>query len=286
MEWLKKHWRLAAVVLVAVYFALQIWSEANLTDDANMLVFLLSEWFLLLALLVLAFGRIEGGLRAIGMDPGKGLKLYLPGAAVGAGMFLVFVAVALLFGGYRIGVNPLGVDWLMTLLFLIGFVGQSALEEVLMRGLLYYWLKKKLGPLGAVLLTAILFSLIHIPNGHTTSLSILNIALVGIFYGLLVIRTGSLWMACGAHFAWNFLETNVFLVPNSGNAVSTGIFKLTPLAENELLIGKEFGPEGSLTVTIIHLIAIAFVAYGLYRQKPMADPLVEAPLQDQNLSSN
>ena len=89
----------------------------------------------------------------------------------------------------------------MILLFLIGFVGQSALEEVLMRGLLYYWLKRKLGPLGAVLLTAILFSLIHIPNGHTTFLSILNIALVGIFYGLLVIRTGSLWMACGAHFA-------------------------------------------------------------------------------------
>lgn len=256
----KRKYRLIAFLLAIAALVLQCLSLTRFKGDASMLVYLFSEWFLVLGSLLLAIALLKDGLRAIGMDPRYGMRLYLPGAAIGAGMFLLFVIVALLLGGYSIGINPAGVDWPMIILFMIAFVGQSAFEEVFSRGFLLYWLKTKIGTIGAVLVTATIFSLMHIPNGHTTVLSVLNIFLVGVFYGLLVLRTGSLWMACGAHFAWNFLETNVFLVPNSGNAVTTGIFKLTPLAENELLIGKEFGPEGSLTVSIIHLLAILLLA--------------------------
>jgi membrane protease YdiL (CAAX protease family) len=263
----KKKYRLIAFLLAIAALVLQCLSLTRFKGDASMLVYLFSEWFLVLGSLLLAMALLNDGLRAIGMDPRHGLRLYLPGAAIGAGMFLLFVIVALLLGGYSIGINPAGVDWPMIILFMIAFVGQSAFEEIFSRGFLLYWLKTKIGAIGAVLVTATIFSLMHIPNGHTTVLSVLNLFLVGVFYGLMVLRTGSLWMACGAHFAWNFLETNVFLVPNSGNAVTTGIFKLTPLAENELLIGKEFGPEGSLTVSIIHLLAILLLALSFMKAK-------------------
>ncbi len=180
----KRKYRLIAFLLAIAALVLQCLSLVRFKGDASMLVYLFSEWFLVLGSLLLAMALLNDGLRAIGMDPRYGLRLYLPGAAIGAGMFLLFVIVALLLGGYSIGINPAGVDWPMIILFMIAFVGQSAFEEIFSRGFLLYWLKTKIGAIGAVLVTATIFSLMHIPNGHTTMLSVLNLFLVGVFTAL------------------------------------------------------------------------------------------------------
>ncbi len=71
-------------------------------------------------------------------------------------------------------------------------------EEVLFRGVLYASLRQTLRPMGAGLVSAALFSLVH---GDTQA--ILALGTLGALFAWLYERTGSLWPAILAHSLWN-----------------------------------------------------------------------------------
>src|SRR5262249_53461940 len=71
------------------------------------------------------------------------------------------------------------------------FVPQSAAEEVFLRGYALAHLRRGVGDLPAVLVTGSVFGVLHINNPSSGPLAAAVIALVGIFLGLLVVRTGS-----------------------------------------------------------------------------------------------
>ncbi len=58
----------------------------------------------------------------------------------------------------------------------------------------------------AVMISSVVFALLHLINGDATVLSIVQVFLLGAFLGFYVVRTNSIWGACGLHFAWNFLQ--------------------------------------------------------------------------------
>jgi len=71
-------------------------------------------------------------------------------------------------------------------------------EEILFRGVLYASLRRTCRPLGAGLLSAALFSLVH---GDTQAILVLGT--LGALFSWLYERTGSLWPAILAHGLWN-----------------------------------------------------------------------------------
>jgi membrane protease YdiL (CAAX protease family) len=189
------------------------------------------------------------------------------GLALGAG--IVAVAVAVPWGAGRLGLGgptrP-GLELVREGALQLGAVApQSVAEEIVMRGFLLRQLIRGAGRPVAVLATGSIFGVLHLFNPNASWLAALNIALVGIMLGVIVIRTGSLWMTMGMHVAWNFCEGFVFGQPVSG--LGDRITVLHKTADvGKLWTGGAFGPEASIPAALVTVL-VTVVALA-WRTKP------------------
>jgi membrane protease YdiL (CAAX protease family) len=144
---------------------------------------------------------------------------------------------------------PFGVAILSSLIL---FVAVGVGEELVSRG---YHLKNMaeglsfVGPRGAVivalLLSSVIFGLMHAPNPNATVISTFNLFLAGLFLALGYILTGELAIPIGLHITWNFFQGNVFGFPVSGlDAGAT--FVAIEQGGPPLITGGAFGPEAGL----------------------------------------
>ena len=128
-----------------------------------------------------------------------------------------------------------------------------AAEEFLFRGWLLSALQDMLGQSWAVLLSAIAFSGFHWWAGGAAAdvVSLANLMLGGLWFGLLAVRSGGILAPMAAHFAWNASESIVFgLDPNPG------VDDLGALANYDLVGLPMWGGSGeglnaSIAMTIV-----------------------------------
>ena len=144
----------------------------------------------------------------------------------------------------------------------IAFYGLAVyVEECLTRGYLQYtltrgfaWLLRhyfaaasgvQLAFWIAALLLSAIFALLQRINGGETPLGLLNAALFGLLMAFSLWRTGSLWWALGYHAAWDWAQSFLWGVPNSGMRTRDHLF-LTEATGSALRSGGSTGPEGSI----------------------------------------
>ncbi|MBS1911741.1 MAG: CPBP family intramembrane metalloprotease [Bacteroidetes bacterium] len=181
----------------------------------------------------------------------------LAGLALGLSMALVAWAPIAAVGGVSAGQGWSSRDlgyFIPTMILL------AAGEEVLFRGYLFQRLVEIIGPVAAVLGSALLFALGHYGNPNATMLSTAIIFIGGIFFALCYIRTGSLWLPIGAHAAWNLVLGKVLGLPVSGLDFGGSLLR-TGIASPAALTGGDFGPEGGAA----GIIALAFGIWALLR---------------------
>jgi hypothetical protein len=118
-------------------------------------------------------------------------------------------------------------------------------EELVFRGYPFQKLVESLGPVGAVAAGSAFFGLAHLGNSHHTWLSTVNTTLVGIPLSIAYLRTRSLWMPVGMHFAWNYVQGFVFGFPVSGFTFSPSLLKVQ-VHGAAWLTGSDYGPEGGV----------------------------------------
>ena len=143
-------------------------------------------------------------------------------------------------------------------------------EEFLLRGYLQFTLARGIGfwPAAAVLSAG--FGLIHLRNDGEHWPGVLAAALIGFFFCLTLRRTGNLWFAVGFHAAWDWGETFVYSVPDSGT-VWRGHLLSSSLHGADWLTGGSVGPEGSVFCFVV--IAAAWIAFD--RAYPRSRTLAE-----------
>jgi membrane protease YdiL (CAAX protease family) len=136
---------------------------------------------------------------------------------------------------------------------LVGFF-----EEFLLRGYSQVTLAQGIGfwPSAAVL--SFLFSLLHFNNPGETVPGLIAVLLIGFFFCLTLRRTGNLWFAVGFHASWDWGETFLYSVPDSGG-VSPGHLLNSSLHGSPWLTGGSAGPEGSLFVFVT--LALLWTAF-------------------------
>lgn len=117
-------------------------------------------------------------------------------------------------------------------------------EELLLRGVPLRALSRGTHPVFAVALTGSVFGALHLTNPNATWIAAVNVALVGLWFGALTVRTGSLWLSLGLHAAWNWAEGFLFGQPVSGMTPGTAVFT-SALHEAGFWSGGAFGPEAS-----------------------------------------
>lgn len=182
------------------------------------------------------------------LSAGLGLAIGLPLGILG--LFLSFAQawvgghVQLANGSVATGVTALLIGSMMTLF-------EAAVEELFFRGWLQARLVSLIGRTGAVAAAAIAFSLLHIFGGARSSISLINIFLAGLFFGVLFLRTGSIFSSIGAHFGWNWAETMLFgLSPNPGAPVYGAIFNFD-LVGSGRWGGSDEGMNAAVAVTLV-----------------------------------
>lgn len=177
------------------------------------------------------------------------------GLAVGTLAILVPSALLLASGRLQLEPQPAIESWAQAAraaLFLL--VPAALVEEIALRGYLLSTLRDAIRTPGAVVVTSVLFALLHLFNPGPTIVSTTVVALAGVFLATVRLVTGSLYAAWIAHFAWNFAQAAVLHAPVSGLALPTPGYRLTDRGP-EWLTGGSWGPEGGLAAAAGMLVA-------------------------------
>lgn len=238
---------------------------SNNKDLLSLLITLFS--FVFISLLV--FFRVKviekRSFSSIGFNKNNWLKKYSLGFLIGLAMMSIIVLILLPFGYITIEKNPIqpvGVSAIASVLvILFGWIIQGATEEIVTRGWLLNILSTKYNIGVGLLISSTLFGLMHLTNPNVNYIAVINIILVGLFYGLYVIKTNDLWAVCGMHSAWNFAQGNLFGFEVSGLDVSVGSLIDLNLVGSDFVTGGIFGPEAGITATFILLASIGILLF-------------------------
>ncbi|MEV0136069.1 CPBP family intramembrane glutamic endopeptidase [Dactylosporangium sp. NPDC050688] len=165
------------------------------------------------------------------------------GVLVGFGMFAAVIGAIAVTGSYRVD----GWGSASGAVALVGFMAAAAVtEELIFRGVLFRIVEERLGTWGALVLTALLFGLAHLPNPNATLWSALAVAVeAGALLAAVYAATRNLWVPIGVHFGWNFAAGGVFGTEVSGNDTPQGLLDGVTSGP-AVLSGGGFGPEGSV----------------------------------------
>ncbi|CAN5366675.1 hypothetical protein BH23GEM2_BH23GEM2_21060 [soil metagenome] len=153
-------------------------------------------------------------------------------------------------------------------------------EELLARGYLFSLLREFAGWRWAIAVTSIGFGLLHLPNPGSNPQAILTVVLAGVFLGLVLVRTASLYAAWTAHAAWNLVLAAVLHADVSGIAFAgTPDYQLVETGP-DWLTGGPWGPEGGAAAAAGLLLASVILLRPLLRSGTTAATEPSSPRPD------
>jgi hypothetical protein len=147
------------------------------------------------------------------------------------------------------------------------FVVVGFFEEFLLRGYTQFTLAEGIGFWPAALVLSSVFAALHFGNPGETWIGLLAVAFIGLFFCLTLRRTGNLWFAVGFHASWDWGESYLYSVPDSGGTV-TGHLTHSSFHGSHWITGGSVGPEGSVLVFVV--IALTWVVFGRMYPKEAA----------------
>lgn len=131
-------------------------------------------------------------------------------------------------------------------------------EEFLFRGYSQFTLGGGMGFWPAAIFLSLLFGAGHLSNPGEAWPGALAAAYVGFFFCFTLRRTGNIWFAVGLHAAWDYGETFVYGVPDSGFA-APGHLLNSSFHGPRWLTGGKVGPEASVACFVV--ISLMFLVF-------------------------
>jgi membrane protease YdiL (CAAX protease family) len=234
--------------------------------------------FFLVLLVTWIMSRIERRHNSVyGLGGSRKLPLFFAGLAWGVTCLsllvltlwktgLLVIDSRLLFGSEAL---RYGAIWLF------GFLFVGLLEEYLVRGYLQYTLTRGLAGLyqsifktrhsaalgfwTAAVMFSILFGLGHGSNPGESPIGLLAAGLAGFVFCFSLWRTGSLWWAIGFHASWDWGQSFLYGVADSGMMAQNHLLATHPVGK-PILSGGATGPEGSIfIVAVLGLVSLIIV---------------------------
>lgn len=211
------------------------------------------------ALLPLAMFAIYAGLvRLLERRPAReidvraGFPMLLAGALIGIVLIGTFLSALWGLGLAHVsagtGLHGLVNELLVPLVTAMG-------EELLFRVVLFRLVEEISGTTAAIVISAAIFGLSHAGNPGATPLALATLsAELGVMLALAYVLTRNVWLAVGIHMGWNLALGYVFGVSVSGVRDPHSLLQTT-LSGPDLVTGGAFGPEGSILVLGLALIA-------------------------------
>ena len=214
------------------------------------------------------FGKIFEQLpfRALGASFSAGWLINLAlGCVVGAVAFVSAVLIAMMSGSLQIAFNTdssasaISATLLSTLLIVIV---AAASEETLFRGYLLQTLARSNLAWIGVVVTSLLFAILHNANPSAGKLSFLNTLLAGVWFAAAYFKTRDLWFPFGIHVAWNWLQGPIFGINVSGmSGFASDPILRTIDSGPAWLTGAKYGIEGGVACTVALVLSMAVIYF-------------------------
>ncbi len=203
--------------------------------------------------IVWIFSRYVDKIRfvSIGFQTKGALKNILIGFAVGAVSILIgFILLVLSQKISLVGYNFKMVDILNV--FVI-FILVAVMEEVLCRGYILRNLMVSFNKYVALVISALIFALMHGANPNIDLIPLINLFLAGLLLGIPYIFNQSLWFPMATHLSWNFFQAILGFNVSGLQFLSFLRFKKVG---SDVFTGGDFGFEGSIYSLLIQLLVV------------------------------
>jgi membrane protease YdiL (CAAX protease family) len=237
--------------------------------------------FLITVLVTWIMSKIERRPNSVyGFGDSRMLQHFLAGLAWGVTCLSVLILILwksgllvfdgrLVFGG---DVLRYGAIWLL------GFFLVGLLEEYLTRGYVLYTLSRglagfyqwafktrhsaALGFWTSAIILSLLFGMGHKSNPGESPIGLLSAGLASMVFCLSLWRTGSLWWAIGLHTSWDWGQSFLYGVPDSGLMVQHHLLANHPVGK-PILSGGTTGPEGSIFILAVLALITVIILFTL-----------------------
>lgn len=231
----------------------------------------------------IVMGRFEGrSIGDFGLPVGQAFgKLFWQGAVWGlAAITLLLVALRIAHAFYFGQVVLHGAKVLRFAAFwAVYFVVVGIFEESLVRGYALFTLARAWGFWPAAVALSLVFGAIHMRNPGETWVGLVGVVAIGMFFCLTLHRTGSLWFAVGFHAFWDWGQTFLYSVPDSGT-VEPGHLMRPVFHGSDWLTGGSVGPEASVVCFLV--IAVVGVVFAR-RYRVAVCSAVKPPTEDKSI---
>jgi membrane protease YdiL (CAAX protease family) len=198
-------------------------------------------------------------------------KRFLQGALFGAAEISAVIGALTALGYYHFGFLAIRGSALprWAVFWAVAFVFVGLYEEFAFRGYVQFTLAQGMRFWPTAILLSTLFGFVHTSSGNygETWTGIAGIVLTGLFWCFTLRRTGNLWFAVGMHASFDFGETFLYSVPDSG-VVFPGHLSSATLAGPTWLTGGTAGPEAS----VFDFVVLLLFFYGFHRLFPAVSP--------------
>jgi uncharacterized protein len=197
-------------------------------------------------------------------------RRFLQGCALGLVEVSSLMGLIALFGGYSFGDLAIhGSDILRwSLAWAAIFLCVGLFEEFAFRGYALHKLAESVGFWPAAILFAVSFGFVHSFNPGEGLAGEVGVAAIALIFAFTLRRTGTLWLAVGWHAAFDFGETFVFSVPDSGS-VFPGHLANSTLHGPAWLTGGNAGPEASV-FSFVTMAALTLAFHLLFPERARA----------------
>lgn len=205
---------------------------------------------------------------------------WVVGFLLGALPIAVGFAAVYAAGGFRLG--EIAFSWeaavLAPMLVIAAFH-----EELVFRGYLLQNMLDIKRPVAGVIISSLLFWLVHSFNPAAWSSPWVGVNLfgAGVLLSLAYMLARDIWFPTIMHFAWNFTQGIVLDIPISG-IDSPGVVGVTRNDDvADWITGGQFGLEGSAVTSVVQLL----LTFGLLLMVRAAWPKSSAPEQETPLEA-
>ncbi|MGT2940705.1 CPBP family intramembrane glutamic endopeptidase [Streptococcus cristatus] len=200
-------------------------------------------------------------IRTMGFSKGNGLSEFAKGVLVGAIMITTVLVVFFITGDAKFERIQFSLPFLVSwMLVLIGYILQTAAEEIYIRGWLVPIISYHKNAYLAILIASTMFSYFHLDNNGASWLSTLHLFIFGLFTAVYAMKRGNIWGPCGFHFAWNFIMGNVYGFHVSGYDSESSLMYFTT-SNRTFITGGQFGPEGGIPGLVVFILALLWAIF-------------------------
>jgi uncharacterized protein len=238
--------------------------------------------FLVVMFVTFVLSRVEGrSFGTYGLGGSRRLPQFL------AGLFWGVVCLSLLVGSLRwmgflqFDGRVLGAAAALRYgtIWAVGALCVGLVEENLLRGYAQFTLARGLaGIYGAIfpksrhrhalgfwtaaLILSFVFGFSHGSNPGESPIGLLAAGLAGLVFCFSLFRTGSLWWAIGIHASWDWAQSFLYGVPDSGLTAEGHFFATHPVGR-PIFSGGLTGPEGSIFAIVMLAVIAGIIAVTL-----------------------